>query len=162
MADNGWNSVTSRRDRKSQRDDELREDRLRAEAPRRSHRTQDLAWFDSTHPPPDSTEEEYDHNHAQLYGTEERMINGRHRRGQPSFPDGSERAVAYAAYDVSTVRRNRASADYTAAHGRHDAEIRERPLEEKTYYKHSTKGLLPTQHAHLSPFALDWGDAARE
>lgn len=162
MGDRDWNTVTSHREKKRSRDDELREARLRAEAPHRPHRSRDLAWFEATHPPPTVTADEYDYNHAQRYGVEEEMVHGKHRQRNPRFPDGSERDLAHATYSVSTEHRERARKSYKVALEGHAADNRGLDLEERTYYGHSTGGLLPTQHADLSSRALDLGDAAWE
>lgn len=160
MADEIWDPVVSPHEKKRIRDDELREERLRAEAPYRSQRSQTLAWFNSTHPPPPGPADEYEKNHAQLYGVEERMIHGKHRPGVPTFPQGSERDIAHGRYVESTKRRDRARVAYRKTNQAHIADIENLNSETKEYYEHSTKGLFPTQHAGLSGRALDLGDAA--
>lgn len=160
MTDRDWNVVNSRRERRRNRDDELREERLRAEAPNRPLRTRDLAWFDATHPQPSGTADDYEYNHAQRYGVEERMINGRHRRGIPTFPNNSDRDIAHARYDDSTQHRNSALESYLDAKRKNAAEIKKLDAKERGYYKHSTDGLLPSQHADMSGRALDLADAA--
>ena len=160
MSDRDWNSVTSRRERKHHRETELREDRLRAEEPHRPHRTRNLQWFDATHPPPAGTAAEYDIKHAELYGSEEGMINGKHRRGTPRFPDDSERDIAHERYSESTKHRDRAEKSYNNAHKGHVTDYKKLGEEKTQYYKHSTGNLLPTQHGDLSGRALDLADAA--
>lgn len=160
MADRDWNVVGTRSERKRNRDDELREERLRAEAPRRPHRTRNLAWFDATHPPPAGMAAEYDHIHAQRYGAEERMINGRHRWSNPNFPRNSGRDIAHARYVDSTQHRNIALESYLDAKRKNAAEIEKLDAEQKEYYEHATGSLLPSQHADMSGRALDLADAA--
>lgn len=88
------------------------------------------------------------------------MINGKHRRRNPSFPEGSEIDIAHAEYSESTTHRDRARKSYDVANKAHTADFKRMSMEEKTYYNHSTDKLLPTQHADLSGRALDLGDAA--
>lgn len=160
MADHSWSPVSSRREQKRDRDEQLREERLRAEAPHRSRRNRDLAWFEANHPPPTDTADEYDYNHAQRYGAEEGMIDGKHRRGTPSFPKGSERDIAHAEYSESTKHRDKARKSYKHADKAHNTDNKKLNIEEKIYYKHSTDKLLPTQHADLSGRGLDLADAS--
>lgn len=162
MADDNWNPVISHGKQKRKRDYELREERIRTEAPHRSQRNQNqnLAWYNATRSPPTDTAEEYDKSHAQRYGAEEGMVDGKHRRGNPSFPIGSERDIAHAKYSESTKQKERARKSYRGARKAHTAEIDNLSPEEKGYYEHSTGGLFPTHHANLFTRALDLADSA--
>lgn len=155
-----WNGVTSSQKEKEARNAMLREKRLRAEAPHRSNRTRDLAWFDQNYSEPLGPEVEYNRNHAQRYGAEEGMINGKHRRGRIEFPAGSARDLAHASYTESTLQRDRARKSYEKSAKRHKAEYDLLTEEEKAYYEHSADGLLPIQHADMSGRALDLADAS--
>ena len=161
MADDDWRQVNSRRERRRAQDDENREERIRAEAPRRSNDTRNLAWFNSSHSPPTWSPEEYDRNHVQLYGEEERMINGKHAWAKQSFPAGSPRDIAHADYSESTRHRDRARKSYLQAAEFHKTDLEQLPLEQQNYYNHATDKLLPAQHADLSVRALDYADASR-
>ena len=163
--------MVSRRDKKStrehelrtkvqHREDQLREQRIRAEAPHRPHRTRNLQWFEDTHPPPAMEEEEYEYHHSQRYGDEEEMINGKHRPGGEYFPHGSGREIAHDRYSESTEHRNRAQGSYNSAEQGYRADNRRLGPDQTRYYGHSSAGLLPDQHADLSSRALDLGDAA--
>ena len=162
MADSDWKSVISQKKKRRNREDELREERLRAEASLRPHRTRDLAWFQNTHPPPSGTNDEYTCSHARIWGAEEGMIDGEHRRGKQCFPNGSARDIAHTCYSKSKDESNKAEKTYDNADKRHRADFEILSLEEQTYYKDTSKGLLPLQHADLSGRALDLADAARK
>ena len=70
MADHDWSSVSGRREQNSNRDGELREERLRAEAPHRPHRNRDLAWLDSTRPAPKNTTVRTFRSESSLFGNQ--------------------------------------------------------------------------------------------
>ncbi len=160
MEDGDWSPVTSRREKRRNRDDELREERLRAEAPHRSNRTRDLAWFDENYQRPAETDAEYDREHALRYGKEEGMNDGKHQQGNMGFPTGSRRDKSHARYVGSTGQRDRARTTYTNAKKAHKLDNSQWTEDEKRYYKHTSDDLLPTQHADLSSRALDLADAA--
>ena len=156
--DGDWSPVTSRSEKKRNRDKELREERLRAEAPHRSNRTRDLAWFDETYPKPAANDAGYNREHALRYGPEEGMIDGKHYLGKMEFPTGSQRDVAHAHYARSTDQRDRARNNYNKAKTAHVVDNSQLTDDEKRYYKHTSNNLLPTQHADLSRRALDLSD----
>lgn len=162
MADSDWISVQSRREQKFKRDNELRESRLRAEAPLRPSRTQDLEWFKSTHAPPICTSEEYARNHARIWGVEEDMVDDKHRSGKAAYPEGSARDIAHATYSESTSQMNKTASSYRNALKHHVKDNKELTKEEREYYNRTSANLLPIQHADLSGRALDRADAAQK
>ena len=83
------------------------------------------------------------------------MVDGKHRRWKPSFPNGNERDIAHAKYAESTKHRDRARRNYDKADKAHTADNERMDTEENAYYKHSTDKLLPTQRPDLSGPALD-------
>lgn len=161
MADSDWKSVISRRERKCNRDDELREERLRTEAPLRPFHTRDLAWYQATHGPPTCTDDEYARNHARIWGAEENMVDGKHRSAKPTYPEGSARDIAHTSYSESKTQLGKASRSYRNALKHHLTDNKRLTQEERDYYKHASAQLLPLQHADLSGRALDRADAAQ-
>lgn len=160
MADSDWTSVISRREKKRNRDDELREERLRTEAALRPFRTRDLAWHQATHAPTACTDDEYGRNHARIWGAEEGMVDGKHRLAKPTYPVGSARDMAHSSYSESKGQMKRAGRSYKNAHEHHITDNKRLTQDELSYYKHASADLLPIQHADLSDRALDLADAA--
>ncbi len=162
MAEDGWGQVSSRREKRRVQDDKNRKERLLTEASHRLNDARDLSWFNASHSQPTLITDEYDRNHAQLYGEEERMANGKHRSGIPElFPPGSPREIAHSGYEESTTRRDRVRKSYVNQAGRYGEDIERLPDDQRKYYKHATGSLFPTQHADLSDRALDYADASR-
>ena len=116
-------------------------------------------------PPFTGSAAEYDQDHYSRYGEAEGMVDGKHvnKDGtldtRPRFPQGSHRSQAHDSYKASTRARNKSFTGYMATRERYDAEFNEISDEEKKeYFKHTTGGLLPSQHEHLATRAEVWDE----
>ena len=71
-------------------------------------RTQDRESFQQRIPFPSGPEEDFAQHHAELYGDEEDLVDGRHT-GSAHFPRRSERARMHGEYTTSTHQRGQCS-----------------------------------------------------
>lgn len=136
----------------------MRRDRAFGERGRRErgpdlpNRTQDRESFRQRIPVPSGSEDDFARHHAELYGDEENLVDGRHT-GSAHFPRGSERARMHREYTRSNQPRDRTREAYNAVFNPASTEYEELDAEQTQYYDHTSGGMLPRHHEALLPLA---------
>lgn len=109
------------------------------------------------------TDEDFERNHARLYGREEGLgPNGRHRHGERRFPLGSDRERLHTQYSASTQPRNDHQDAYHSGVAAANRELRNMSRQEQRYYQTQTGGFAPRQHERLEHRARTWSDTSLE
>ena len=109
------------------------------------------------------TDEDFERNHARLYGREEGLgPNGRHRHGERRFPLGSDRERLHTQYSASTQPRNDHQDAYHSGVTAANRELRNMSRQEQRYYQTQTGGFAPRQHERLEHRARNWSDVSLE
>ena len=109
------------------------------------------------------TEEEFDSNHARLYGREEGFgPNGKHNHGPRRFPLGSDREILHTRYSQTTALRDNHSDAYKNGVSAAKRELKSMSRPEQHYYETQTGGFAPRQHGNLGTHAKNWSDVSLE
>ena len=130
----------------------LHEVRHRYRGPDLPNRAQNRELFQRNVPFPPGPEQEFDRQHADIYGKEEGMVDG-HHVGSPHFPRRSERARMHGVYETSNQLRDRTRNAYKSGVTFAQAECEEFNEDQTEYYRYTSDGLLPRHHAALLPLA---------
>ena len=126
--------------------------RRRHRGPDLPTRTQNRDSFRRNIPRPSGPEEEFARHHAELYGEEEDMVDGKHT-SIPHFPRRTERARIHGEYTTSNRDRDRTRNAYDDVFDDATAEYNELDEGQTEYYDYTSDGMLPSHHAALLPLS---------
>lgn len=127
-----------------------------------SDRERDLLAFYRDVQPYAGSASDYEREHTQLYGRDERIgPDGRHPGpGKPRFPKGSARETLHEQYSASTLGRNHKKDAYEKGLKRAQGEYDSFDYDEREYYGRYTGGLAPHHHERLTPKAEVFAEIA--
>ena len=124
----------------------------RHRGPNLPDRTQDRESFHGNIKYPSGSEEQFARRHAELYGNEEKLVDGRHV-GSAHFPRRSERARISGQHSMSNHHRDTTRNAYRKELDAAIAEREDFSQDQVAYYNHTSDGMLPRHHTALLPLA---------